>query len=61
MRRSERSCIDSCQKMVEATHADWRRRGLTVIQPPTRMGFGHTFTALDPDGHRLRVFASAAP
>jgi predicted enzyme related to lactoylglutathione lyase len=45
---------------VAALHADWARRGLTVIQPPTDMDFGRTFTALDPDGHRLRVFAPAA-
>ncbi len=42
---------------VEATHAEWKRRGLTIIQPPTQMSFGTTFVALDPDGHRLRVFA----
>ena len=46
---------------VDATHADWRKRGLTVVQPPTDMDFGRTFVALDPDGHRLRVFAPAAP
>jgi predicted enzyme related to lactoylglutathione lyase len=45
---------------VEATHEAWRRRGLTVIQAPTRMSFGTTFVALDPDGHRLRVFAPDA-
>jgi catechol 2,3-dioxygenase-like lactoylglutathione lyase family enzyme len=45
---------------VEATHADWRRRGLTMAQPPTRLDFGTTFVALDPDGHRLRVFAPEA-
>ena len=44
---------------VEATHADWSKRGLTIAQAPTRMDFGHTFVALDPDGHRLRVFAPA--
>ncbi len=42
---------------VDATHADWARRGLRILQPPTRMDFGKTFVALDPDGHRLRVFA----
>lgn len=45
---------------VEAIHADWKRRGLTIIQVPTRMSFGTTFVALDPDGHRLRVFAANA-
>lgn len=42
---------------VEATHADWCARGLPIAQAPTAMGFGHTFVALDPDGHRRRVFA----
>ena len=42
---------------VEARHEAWKAQGIPVIQPPTAMDFGHTFTALDPDGHRLRVFA----
>ncbi len=42
---------------VRATHADWAVRGLTIAQEPTAMDFGDTFVALDPDGHRLRVFA----
>jgi catechol 2,3-dioxygenase-like lactoylglutathione lyase family enzyme len=44
---------------VDARCADWRARGLNIIQPPTDMDFGRTFVALDPDGHRLRVFAPA--
>jgi catechol 2,3-dioxygenase-like lactoylglutathione lyase family enzyme len=46
---------------VRATHEDWRGRGLPIAQAPTQMDFGHTFVALDPDGHRLRVFAPSAP
>lgn len=42
---------------VRDLHADWSARGLTILQPPTTMDFGHTFVAQDPDGHRLRVFA----
>ena len=42
---------------VESTHADWKQRGLPIAQAPTAMDFGHTFVALDPDGHRLRVLA----
>ena len=42
---------------VRGLHADWSARGLTILQPPTAMDFGHTFVARDPDGHRLRVFA----
>ena len=46
---------------VRATHQEWQRRGLKIAQAPTAMDFGHTFVALDPDGHRLRVFAPAHP
>jgi catechol 2,3-dioxygenase-like lactoylglutathione lyase family enzyme len=45
---------------VRATHETWKARGLKIAQAPTAMNFGHTFVALDPDGHRLRVFAPAA-
>lgn len=41
---------------VDALHADWSGRGLTILQPPTELDFGRSFVALDPDGHRLRVF-----
>lgn len=41
---------------VDAVHADWSARGLTIAQPPIDLDFGRTFVALDPDGHRLRVF-----
>jgi catechol 2,3-dioxygenase-like lactoylglutathione lyase family enzyme len=46
---------------VRATYADWVKRGLPMAQKPTDMDFGPTFVALDPDGHRLRVFATAEP
>ncbi|WP_158805188.1 VOC family protein [Acidisoma sp. L85] len=45
---------------IDAVHRDWSSRGLRIAQPPTDMDFGRTFVALDPDGHRLRVFAPAA-
>jgi catechol 2,3-dioxygenase-like lactoylglutathione lyase family enzyme len=45
---------------VKALHADWSKRGLKIAQAPTQMDFGHTFVALDPDGHRLRAFAPEA-
>jgi catechol 2,3-dioxygenase-like lactoylglutathione lyase family enzyme len=44
---------------VDALHTDWRSRGLSILQPPTDMDFGRTFVALDPDKHRLRVYAMA--
>ena len=45
---------------VEATFADWKKRGLPILQEPVRMDFDTTFVASDPDGHRLRVFVPAA-
>jgi catechol 2,3-dioxygenase-like lactoylglutathione lyase family enzyme len=46
---------------VDATHADWQKRGLPILQAPTELDFGRTFVALDPDGHRLRVFFPTGP
>jgi predicted enzyme related to lactoylglutathione lyase len=46
---------------VDAIHADWAARGLTIAQTPTEMDFGRTFVALDPEGHRLRIFKPGAP
>lgn len=42
---------------VHALYDDWRARKMPILQPPTVLGFGLTFVAGDPDGHRLRVFA----
>ncbi|MFO1147218.1 MAG: VOC family protein [Alsobacter sp.] len=41
---------------VSALHGAWAGRGVRILQAPAAMDFGFTFTALDPDGHRLRVF-----
>ncbi|WP_058912397.1 VOC family protein [Entomohabitans teleogrylli] len=40
---------------VEERYTAWGARGLTMIQKPTRLDFGYSFVAIDPDGHRLRV------
>jgi catechol 2,3-dioxygenase-like lactoylglutathione lyase family enzyme len=48
------------RNQVTALFNTWTSRGLRVAQKPVDMDFGHTFVALDPDGHRLRVFATAA-
>ncbi|WP_219952156.1 VOC family protein [Dickeya zeae] len=45
------------QAAVDACYARWTAQEVTVIQTPTTMDFGYTFTVQDPDGHRLRVFA----
>ncbi len=41
---------------VDATHAAFVRDGVSIAQAPVQMDFGYTFLALDPDGHRLRVY-----
>lgn len=51
--------VDSSQE-VDRLAADWKARGIPIAQEPETMGFGRTFTALDPDGHRLRVLHSGA-
>jgi catechol 2,3-dioxygenase-like lactoylglutathione lyase family enzyme len=42
---------------VDALFEEWRAQGVTIALAPTKMDFGYTFVALDPDGQRLRVFA----
>lgn len=42
---------------VDGCHGRWLAKGIEIAQAPTRMDFGYTFVGLDPDGHRLRVFA----
>jgi len=44
---------------VDDHYEEWTKRKLPIAQEPTQMDFGYTFTALDPDGHRLRVFAAS--
>jgi len=43
-----------------AAYADCTERGVPIAQTPAEMNFGLTFVALDPDGHRLRLYAPKA-
>jgi predicted enzyme related to lactoylglutathione lyase len=43
--------------VVDSTYQAWTAGGLKIVQTPVDMDYGYTFVALDPDGHRLRVFA----
>jgi catechol 2,3-dioxygenase-like lactoylglutathione lyase family enzyme len=45
---------------VDAIHRAWVKKGLRIAAPPADLEFGRTFLALDPDGHRLRVFRPRA-
>lgn len=41
---------------VDAVHSTWVQNGISILQAPENMDFGRTFTAVDPDGHRVRVY-----
>ena len=58
---SEIAFTEANNEAVMATFEDWKRLGVKIAQTPAKVDFGFTFTALDPDGHRLRVFAPGAP
>ena len=45
---------------VDARFEAWQALGMPILQTPSTMDFGYTFTATDPDGHRLRVFSPGA-
>lgn len=47
-------------QVVDAMAQNWQARGISLAQAPTMLDFGYTFVGLDPDGHRLRVFAPVA-
>ncbi|MAZ82565.1 MAG: drug:proton antiporter [Hoeflea sp.] len=40
---------------LDTAFADWKAEGITILQEPVDMPFGRTFTAADPDGHRIRM------
>ncbi len=50
--------VDS-NAMVDQFFESAKMIGADVLQAPTQMDFGYTFTVADPDGHRLRAFATA--
>jgi predicted enzyme related to lactoylglutathione lyase len=53
-------CVED-DEAVASLFETWSTLGLRILQQPVRLDFGYTFVALDPDGHRLRVFAPGAP
>lgn len=42
--------------LVDELHSRWLALGISMLQAPEDLEFGRTFTAVDPDGHRIRVF-----
>ncbi|GKW15460.1 MULTISPECIES: VOC family protein [Pectobacterium] len=43
---------------VDAIYNDFASRNVPMALTPTRLEFGYTFVALDPDGHRIRLCAT---
>jgi catechol 2,3-dioxygenase-like lactoylglutathione lyase family enzyme len=41
---------------VDGLYQQWIAQNIPMVQTPTDMDFGRTFVALDPDGHRVRVY-----
>lgn len=48
--------VGFCSDDVDAVYAEWEKLHVTIAQKPCDMDFGRTFVALDPDGHRIRVY-----
>ena len=44
---------------VDAVYNAWGVQGVTIMQKPADMDFGRTFVAIDPDGHRIRIYKLA--
>jgi predicted enzyme related to lactoylglutathione lyase len=45
--------------LVNAAYQMCRTFDIPIIQTPCTLDFGYTFVAVDPDGHRLRVFSAS--
>jgi len=41
---------------VDATYAQWKANGATMLDEPRDLPFGRAFMLQTPDGHVLRVF-----
>jgi len=41
---------------IDALYESWGKKHVTIAQKPTDMDFGRAFVALDPDGHRIRIY-----
>lgn len=53
--RAELAFMVEDEEAVRTHYEKWKGAGLPIAQDLTKMDFGPTFVALDPDGHRLRV------
>ncbi|MFE2354693.1 VOC family protein [Streptomyces parvulus] len=47
--------VPGSARAVDAIHAAWAAKGVTVVEEPHDEVFGRTFVAADPDGNLIRV------
>ena len=52
-------CIPAPQAEIDGMAVAWAEKGIEIALEPKTLDFGYTFVGLDPDGHRVRVFAPA--
>lgn len=54
---SEICFTEESDEKVDEAYEKWQKLGVTIALKPMAMeGMSRTFVALDPDGHRIRVF-----
>lgn len=54
---AELSLIVENEIELDELYQEWKSNEVRFSQQPTALVFGKTFVALDPDEHRIRVFA----
>ncbi|WP_428789702.1 VOC family protein [Vibrio profundum] len=53
---TELSLMAEDSKTLHQLYEQWETKGVKFLQTLTELVFGLTFVAIDPDGHRIRVF-----
>ncbi|MCY0966799.1 VOC family protein [Parathalassolituus penaei] len=53
----ELAIVMADQPALDAQYDVLRHQRVAIAQAPVQMEFGYTCVVLDPDGHRLRLFA----
>lgn len=48
--------IAFAENNIDQTYQEFLNRSIPILQVPTEMDFGRMFVALDPDGHRIRIY-----
>ena len=53
---TELSLMVDNSKILHRIYEQWKNKRVKFVQTPVELIFGITFVAIDPDGHRIRVF-----